>query len=431
MAVLLFFCSFALAYNIQDFLSEENHYLKEDEQLEQPVKIIRQSQAYSVVPVISGESVITFMPLLYNQKEFSTDQSTNRHLFKAAYIIRSYVMNREKASQNPQVKWFLDSGNALLIRNLGSGFLNEINEINIINGIFDDAGFSYDLSEIKSTLTSMSMKCSALNQSMSTALTTEGGFGLETESTFTDDFKDELNQVFSDAVDLQQLANEYSSSVDLLKLNISTSEELTAEEKGYLINLASVPQGFENVSNWALQSNNLETIVNAIYSSASSEIDSLLSEFALRIEMNSAYQAMYETDDELQDLDNQFTSLSMMISIMTNNEYKELWENQTKFSSMQSNWNNAEKSYRRGNYVQAEEYAGKAQRDAKTVFTDGFIESRPAEWFTAEQLIIGAVVLFIVLVAIIILRNKGKIIGSGSSGAKETEVDVYGWEKGV
>ncbi len=419
----------AYSYDIGRFISEENHFLKEDEVFEQPSAKITAAdgKAYWIVPLVSGDVVKTYIPLRADKAEFSTLRTTNRNLFRAADILRSYLLNKKSVSENPAADWFVTNANARVTGNLANFLADETYQLNSIDSTMNDAAASAQVSSLNAMLGSMSTKALQLREGMLAVLDVESKFNTEATADEIASLQGLFGEVFTTMDALDSEALQYRSELDKLKQMISVSE-LGVDDKGAMLALAEPPAEFSNIGKWALDSDNLKSIIDSIYSQASARLDSMLDEFESRLEMSQTYAMLYSQNDELLRLDSSFTSLAVAAGAILSANNKPLWKNQEMVAKLESDWKSAKDNYARERYALARQYAQKAVDDAKAVYRGGFAPAEQQQLLTTELILRIVAVLVALLVLLYLIQKRGRILAA-FRGQKEEEVKVYEWQK--
>ncbi|MBS3059256.1 MAG: hypothetical protein J4224_02415 [Candidatus Diapherotrites archaeon] len=206
--LLLFFPIYAnsiSANNAVSFVTQENHFLFEDEDYQLPVvEITHEGKKYWVIPILSGNTLVTFFPVKSEAKELSLSKPLNRQLFKTADTLRSLSVEKERISKNQQVDWLFASNYVLIFEELSRGLENEIFEMNIIESTLNNADVSSQVNRMNSSLSAMSLKSGGLTQSITEAIAAEAAFASAPDALSAAKLKDEFDDAFEELWMLQQ-----------------------------------------------------------------------------------------------------------------------------------------------------------------------------------------------------------------------------------
>ena len=131
----------------------------------------------------------------------------------------------------------------------------------------------------------------------------------------------------------------------------------------------------------------------------------------------------FSTDDELLEKTGQ-ASLEQLITLLLNEDYFFMWNNQEDLGNAKEDWDKAKGFYEAGSFEQAEKNAESSKKYALNVYSAGLKE--PEQPFDTDLLFTGVVLLIIAVIIIYALKNRGTISGL-VSGEKE-EVELNDWK---
>jgi len=410
------------------FVGDQHYYLYENETVEEPIVQIKDGDnGYWVVPIISGEIPSTFFALNSSSGELQDNRATNSKLFRSADLLREYLSDKKKAGSNSQFNWSITLGNARIFDSLSRFLADEQFELNTIDIAMDDSGISLDIAGLNSKLASMSEKCAKISAGINTALAFETQFTTDPDTSEYNSLKNEFNSPLDLIIDLDDEAIEYVSAIGQLKQQISVSD-LEADQKSYLIDLASPPENFNEIGNYALDATQLSQTLESLYSRVSSRNDSLLDEFNTRIAKDAAFNAINLDNERLvENTDGDIRNLKGAVQVILSEDNKPYWKNRSKLQKFEEEWRNTETYYKNGKYDLAQSSADKAITHAISVYKDGFHDSDQDPIITLETVLPIIVGLAILLIIIFAYRNRGSIMGTLQS--KDEEVEIPGWEK--
>ena len=430
--LLLFFPIYAnsiSANNAVSFVTQENHFLFEDEDYQLPVvEITHEGKKYWVIPILSGNTLVTFFPVKSEAKELSLSKPLNRQLFKTADTLRSLSVEKERISKNQQVDWLFASNYVLIFEELSRGLENEIFEMNIIESTLNNADVSSQVNRMNSSLSAMSLKSGGLTQSITEAIAAEAAFASAPDALSAAKLKDEFDDAFEELFSLNADALSYRDEIQKLKQLISVSDA-DAATKDYLVSLADPPAEFNNIGRDVTNALSLQQAINGMYANVDSRADSLLAEFESRVERDKAFRLLYSENTSIsRRTEGEFSSLQQIVNFILDENNRPYWKNKELISAMESKWSQAVRNFNERNYALAETFAEKAADDAVAIFNQGFIEAAQPP-LLPQELIFQLVIALLALLAILYLyNNRGKIIKFVKQGSEEEEVELSAWK---
>ena len=430
--LLLFFPIYAnsiSANNAVSFVTQENHFLFEDEDYQLPVvEITHEGKKYWVIPILSGNTLVTFFPVKSEAKELSLSKPLNRQLFKTADTLRSLSVEKERISKNQQVDWLFASNYVLIFEELSRGLEYEIFEMNIIESTLNNADVSSQVNRMNSSLSAMSLKSGGLTQSITEAIAAEAAFASAPDALSAAKLKDEFDDAFEELFSLNADALSYRDEIQKLKQLISVSDA-DAATKDYLVSLADPPAEFNNIGRDVTNALSLQQAINGMYANVDSRADSLLAEFESRVERDKAFRLLYSENTSIsRRTEGEFSSLQQIVNFILDENNRPYWKNKELISAMESKWSQAVRNFNERNYALAETFAEKAADDAVAIFNQGFIEAAQPP-LLPQELIFQLVIALLALLAILYLyNNRGKIIKFVKQGSEEEEVELSAWK---
>ena len=430
--LLLFFPIYAnsiSANNAVSFVTQENHFLFEDEDYQLPVvEITHEGKKYWVIPILSGNTLVTFFPVKSEAKELSLSKPLNRQLFKTADTLRSLSVEKERISKNQQVDWLFASNYVLIFEELSRGLEYEIFEMNIIESTLNNADVSSQVNRMNSSLSAMSLKSGGLTQSITEAIAAEAAFASAPDALSAAKLKDEFDDAFEELFSLNADALSYRDEIQKLKQLISVSDA-DAATKDYLVSLADPPAEFNNIGRYVTNALSLQQAINGMYANVDSRADSLLAEFESRVERDKAFRLLYSENTSIsRRTEGEFSSLQQIVNFILDENNRPYWKNKELISAMESKWSQAVRNFNERNYALAETFAEKAADDAVAIFNQGFIEAAQPP-LLPQELIFQLVIALLALLAILYLyNNRGKIIKFVKQGSEEEEVELSAWK---
>ncbi|MBS3063788.1 MAG: hypothetical protein J4203_08070 [Candidatus Diapherotrites archaeon] len=407
---------FSLVYGVVSsgeavkFVTEENRFLHDNEEAKQPnYRILHAKEHYWVIPVVVDEEPTTYFAVGTVEKKLVADKFVNRQLFKTADVLREFLLEKERASKNPQVKWIVTGSYARIFESLARMLSDEAFELNTIASTANDPKVSDEISSLKASLAVMSDLAENVSAQIDEAASFESDFTTQPDTAKTDEFKKKFDAVFGYLFQLEDKALEYRSRVSELKRQISVSDA-EADAKSYMIKLAEPPQNFNEIGNMAIAGTGLKDVVDKIFVRVNSRLDNFLNEFGVRQEMSKAYLLLYGASPEAAKLGN-YKDLRSAVNYVLTPENKAVWADQAGVLKLEENWRNAENAYKKGDYVKAQIYAGEAVKLIKGIQKKGVLVVQQPPLLSDQLLQQAIMALAGLLVLVFLLKNREKIGG--------------------
>lgn len=434
---LLFFGSVFAAISASeavDFVETENNFLKENDRVESPNVLIRHdSKKYWVVPLLAGEGVATFFPVLFADKSLSNNKAVNSQLFSTGMFLRDYLVYRNTIAQQNK-RWFMGRDSELIIGELANNLQSEVFELNIIKARLSVPISVSGISEMQESLSRMASLSSDLSNKISVAIDAEASFTVEPDTSDLESIQKSFNDAFSVLFELEAEARDYDGLVSNLQGVIANDDALSVSEKNQFVALAEAPSalftiGSASIGNWVIAVQETSQRISQILTNAKSKVflDSAQLELEKRVKRSLAFSAIYSFDKDFSEKTD-YPSLKVALDDLQSPANKDYWENQGQLQLAIEQFVNAV------NFLNGEEFESsliatqKSKRAVELVVLDGFFEAEPASFDTTALISVFVIVLLLVIV-LYFLRNRQKIVGAVFSQPGEEEVDVYGWQK--
>ena len=408
------------------FATREGHYMLSGEDNQVPVSpITYDTKKYWLMPVVSGNEIITYIPIKHEKAELSTHRPTNRELFRTADTLRELNIEKSKLSESQSAEWIFSTSYVLIFNEMSRGISNETYEMNIISSTMDDADMDRQILKINSLIASMSQKTNDISQRINSAALSESDFFSSPTPEKVDSLKTGFDNVFSTILELNELALDYRDEVDSLKQMISVSDQ-SIEAKDYLIKLASPPAVFNNIGKYTTTSLALSSDVDAIYSNVSSRVDSLLNEYDSRVKRNEAFIALYGENEKLNKATGgEIIQVDKGVETILAKDNRPYWKNQELIKTLESKWGQTQREFNSGNYDSSVILAGKVADDVVAIYKQGFVETVPAPLISQELLIQIIIGLAVLLVLLVLYSKRDRILSFGKGTEKEVELDAW------
>jgi len=431
--VILFLCfmlgsaSAISSQEAKDFLTSESHFLDEGQSIEIlpnfPVQYNKEK--FWVAVIITEESPSGFLAVKYSAKEISLNKTVNNELFRTVYVLRSLKDYKEK---NFAV-WVFASSNKTFFQTLNSATSGSGSVYYNLGNISDELKTSESktlTNEMSAILSEMSSKAFTLEGKTDKIIKAENDFVNTTDTAQTDALKEKYDSFFPLLEEINSLRQDYETKTVELKTLISKSDK-TAGEKQQLIVLANSPQEFQKLDSIAKNSSDLYQGIQSIYAKAISNVSTWVGNVDSMKKRNDAYNLLYSDDSDLyKKTKNYFSKLNELVKFILDEKNRPYWKEYDKIDSMQSNWNKAELNFKQKKYDNVQTFALKAKNDAVTIFNAGFVQ----QGSDIQNLIIYiAVGLIVLLIVLMVFKNRNKIFPSPTQAQKEQEIIPYGWQK--
>ncbi len=437
-AFLVFLCLFCLlgsTFGISsseavNFVVRENSFLIEGENFQTPVTTIKNEQDnYWVIPVLSGQSAVTYFPVKEKVKALSTNRAVNRELFKTADILRELSIEKERVSQNTSVDWLFTQTYVLLFDNLSRSLGNEVFQLNTIASSVNDSQTNSKVGILKSALESMSERAARLSLLITDGMRAESSFQSQPSMLRANDLKEKFEEFFSELSLLNDDALAYRSEINSLKDLISTSSADDAT-KTRLISLADPPAEFNTIGNYLLDASEISSAVESVFSRVNAKIDALLNVFDQRIKRNDAYTALFGSNsDVLSKTDNKFLTENDLVEFVLSTQNRPYWKQKALLHSVESNWLQAKRNFNDQEYDDAKLAAQSALNAALKIYNGGVIDTNSSQPLLSDQTIFQIVTALVVLLVLLFAyNNRKKIFQFVNQSQEGKEVDIGGFE---
>ncbi|MBU0662058.1 MAG: hypothetical protein ABH854_04905 [Candidatus Diapherotrites archaeon] len=411
-----------------NFVSNERHFLYGGETVEQLVTPVKHGeQEYWVVPVISGSTPATYFAVKTSEKEIEGSKVANRAIFTAADTLRELGNEKERFSKNPQVDWIITGAYANKFETLGRLLEDEIFEMETIAAEMGDAEAIAEAMKLAAQLKSMSDKCRDIGVKISEAAAFETEFTTQPDTSKTKQLGNKFGEALLPIVGLKDDAITYVSESKKLKSLISKSA-LDLSTRSYLQNLASPPENFNNIGNYAQFALELDGVITGLETRVSTRSDGLLDDFETRQGLDGAWDELYGEDETLRNkTSGNFGTLNEAAESLLNEETSGYWKDQARLGKFRDNWRKAEKFFTERDYKLAVNYAEKAKGDAIAVYKEGYESIGPEPLLDNETIMQIVVALVVLLVVVYAISKRDKIMEMLSPANEE--VDVHGFSK--
>lgn len=429
---LLFLCvsSFAVSSNeAVNFVVKDNSFLLEGENYRTPVATISDSKGkYWVIPVLSGDAVVSYFPVMENSKSLSTSRATNREVFRTADILRELSLEKERVSQSNSVEWVFTPTYTLLFFSLALSLNSETFQLNTISSTLNDQQADSVALGLKNSLSLMVERANSISNLIELAVKAEANFNSSPSVGKVNDLKDKFDAVFSELGELNESALSYRSSVNKLKEMISKSKQ-DPSTKTYLIALADPPAEFNSIGNYALDAAEISGGINSVYSKVNSGLDVLLDTFDTRVVRNNSFQLLFGVSSSVSSATKgKFSSVKEIMDFVLDEPNQQNWKARDSLSAAEADWKQAQKSFNEQNYESADFSGKKALNEAMSVYSQGFVEIAPsADIFSADTIFLLVTVLVVLLVLVFAYNNRGRISGFMKPGDGGKEVEIRGF----
>lgn len=387
---------------VTNFFRSESHYLESNQSFsETPFLIKSGAKNYWVVVLISEKTPTGFIALPSDKKEVVESDSTNRKLFKAAYVL--YSVNSYKSNS----QWIFSNSNKGKFNTLTRILSADVPfKLNSIKEGTTDSSIRSKVDLLISMLDAMSSKSNEIENAFDSAIAFELSLVSNPDTDGPDALKSKYNEVFSLLQEFKELKFDYSLNVIELKKLISESE-IDASEKQQFLNLAAEPQQLSSIESIFSLSEDVSQRIDEIYSAVNSKVNSWVDNVSLMAERNSAYDEIYSGDTSFYSkTKNNFYTLNDAFLHISSEENALYWKEQGKLSSLKKDFSEAEKAFEQKNYSKAISFAKKAKANAIAVINGGFYEDDNPLAENIGTIIIGLVVL---LVLLILFNNRKKL----------------------
>ncbi len=413
------------------FVTEENRFLRENEEAKQPnYKILHNKQHYWVIPVVVDEEPVTYFAVSVSDKKLVSEPLAGRALFKTSDLLREFLKEKERASKNPQFKWIVTGSYARIFGSLARLLADESFELNTIASTATDPKISAEVSSLKTSLAIMSDLSEGVSAAIDEATSFESDFTTNPDTSKAEEFKKKFDNVFGYLFQLEDKALDYRARVSELKRKISLSDA-EADAKSYFIKLADPPENFNEIGNLAIAGTELKDIIEKLFVRVNARLEGFLSESADRLEMNQAYAFLYGLNPEVSKLEGNFPDLKAAASYVLKPENKAAWADQAGVKKAEDSWRNAENAFKKGDYEKAQIYGAEALQAFRNVQRKGALQVKQQPLFSdqfLQQLILGLAAL---LALVFLFKYRSKIMGFLQPKQESEDENLkQGWKNG-
>lgn len=405
----------------RNFIVAESNFLEAGDSIE----------IYPNFPVASGEekywvAVIStfdessgFLAVKYSEKELCLDDSINSKLFRTVYILKS--IEAYKATGN----WLFSNTNAGYFESLGKTLSsNEANDLSIIEETIGGGEAGQKINSMQSMLGLMEDQSIKLKNKFTYILELENEFMNSTDVSQTDSLKEEYARAIELLDEFELMRIDYETKVKELQAIINKSD-LEPGEKQQLGVLANPPSDLAKVSSLKSQGDSIEQRINEAYSKAASNVSTWVDNVGVMVKRDEAYNVLYGVDEDLYKQTNQtYNKISDAVSEILSDKLRPYWKEQERVNDLRSTWKKAENDFNQKNYESVKSYASRLKNDIKIILEGGFVEEEQPLNEMAFTIAIGLIVLLIVIV---LIKNRGKIF-SIAKGEEEEKI-ISGWKK--
>ncbi|HZX33814.1 MAG TPA: hypothetical protein VFF09_00375, partial [archaeon] len=236
-----------------NFVVSSNHFLYDEETYLPPnVPIMFEGKSYWVVPVVSGNNIVTYFPVEADSGELSISRAVNRGLFETAEQLREMQLLKNSVSSNSGVDWIFTKKYETIFNETSLQLSDEVFQLNTVETTLSSAGLLVNVSGLKSQLVSMSGQASSVSEKINSASAAENSFFISPSAQAFNEMNSSFGGVFSMISALNDSSLSYQSNVDKLKQQISVSDKIDAQTKSQIFGVLEVPQGLQALRNYNL-----------------------------------------------------------------------------------------------------------------------------------------------------------------------------------
>lgn len=406
-----------------DFIVSSNYFLYDGETYTPPnVAIKHGDKSYWVVPVTSGNDVITYFAVDSETGALSESRAVNRSLFEVADSLRELQLLKSSLSPSSGIDWLFTQKYQTIFNEMALNLNDSVFQLNTVEATLMANNITADVSEQRNKLLSMSLVAGELSSKISEASVAENSFFTAPSTETFSKAKESYSTVFSMIEQLNAMSLSYQSSLSKLNALIAVSA-LDIQTKAQLQAILRLPPSLAALRNYNLDSTQLAQALDTRFSSTTLRLDSLLEQLDNRIAKDRAHKLLYAENEKLKK-ETGFESLQKAKATILAPENKSLWENQAKVVELERGFSSAESYYSKKMFAEAEKAALKAIDDAAAVYKKGRKGQRqPGQGVSQDLLFKVAAILLGVLVLLYVFNNRGKL-GGMMSGKKE-ELELY------
>ncbi len=422
---LLFILGFVFPFSSNDAVNmvvNANYYLYDGETYTPPnVPIEYNESAYWVVPITSGNNIVTYFPIEDKSGELSSSRGANRGLFDTAEKLRELQFLKNSISSNPGVDWIFSQKYQTIFNEMSSQIEGEVFQLNTVETTLDSEGVSVNVSSLKNELKILAQDALDISEKIADASNKESKFVNSPSPDLFSELNFSFNEVFSMILEMNDKSIEYQSNVDKLKLLIS-NEDIEAQTKAQLFSILESPAGLKSLRNYNLDAIQIQESFDSVLKAVSLRQDSILDELDKRVAKDKVHKLLYDENDAIKEETN-FTTLSELHSYILSEQNISLWESQSKVNSFEQNYSRAVNFYEKRDFEKAENYANESISDALGVIRKGMKEIDNTPVFDQNLLFMVAGLLTVILILLYLFNNRGKL-NEALAPAPE-EVDIY------
>ena len=402
--ITLFAVSYSLsASDMEKYVFDNFHFLKEDEKLSAEFLIKHSKIKYWVLSIKSNDEIICLLAFqdIKNSQLLKTKE-VNRKLFYLAYVLIKFKQLEEKFLQ--QRSWFFTLTNANAFKNLAQLLENEKISLQIvkeeistdnINNLFDELDTLANIANNISTIieNSISIKNKIYNEP-NTNLTSEF------ESYF---YMQNEGNLYNLLQQFQQKATDYVTlRVALAKKDIANAD-LEPSTKQQLMQILDAPFSLATINQYVnillANKQSLDQLFSLLHS-AKSPIEIFLSELETRVERHYAYKTLYGEHSKLKKItNNRISTLQQASNEILATNIRNLWKDQKSLLLFETKFKKAKSAFENENYKLAKELANDALNNAISVYKKGFKQQE-------AEIPIHAILLGILLIVLFIFRKR-------------------------
>ncbi len=423
---LLVLCSQAFAISAQDainFATKQNNFLYSNESVEifPNVRIENKNKDYWVITILNGNTLTGFIPVYDKTSSLPDSEIAKRELIKTAYVLRNEKQLAESSSR--QGLWLFDASNVKFFSDLSQDLKNEKIDLTTIKTSLGGFPLLQDeVDDLVNQLDEMWPLADDISRSLLETSSFESDFSANPDTNALKDLKRNFEDSFELMAELETERSNYLADLDSLRQAIALTD-LPLETKQGLNSLANIPTSLQQFGSKVILAVDLEEKLEAIFNGAAANVDNLVLNLSTRVRRNNALKALYGTDEEIFEKTGQ-ASLEQLITLLLNEDYFFIWNNQEDLANAKEDWDRAKGFYEAGSFEQAENNAESSKEYALDVYSAGTKE--PKQPFDTDLLFTGVVLLIIAVIIIYALKNRGKISGL-VSGEKE-EFELNDWD---
>lgn len=425
LALAMLFSGAALAVSSVDavnFVASSNYFLYDGETYTPPNVVVKyEDKGYWVVPVTSGQDVITYFPIAAESGLLSDSPGVNRGLFEVADNLRELQLLKASLSSGTGADWLFTSNNQRIFSEMALSLNDNLYQLSTLEATLSQSKISSNAPELRSSLASMSMMASDVSSQIGAAAAAENTFTTSPSPDALSQMKGSFSSAFAALSALNDASLSYQSGLTRLKNQIAVSG-LDVQTKAQLEPLLRLPESIPTLRKQAGSSTQLRQALDARYSSSSLRIDSLLAQLEARIAKDRVHRLIYTDNDKLKDTG--LGSLSKAQVAMLAAENRQVWVDQSRLRQLEDDYRKAVDYYNKRQFAEGEKSALAAIDDAFAVYRKGRKQGTPVPAGLSQDFLFKAAGAMIVLLVLLYVFNNRKKVGEAVSGKAE-EFDPY------